>query len=164
MRAKHGELAGVEPYDHFFEVYDEFDQLKDRIFWDESSLKYERHRPAERSADVLELEEGLDDYHVFYYTVGGPVLFDENDVVAEIEEVTLGDQPVEQVIDDLEMSVKEEDTELSETSQFFRNLAEPSDFPGGVEGQVLQKTAVSAMRGISEQHRERIPPEVYMEG
>jgi len=86
LKGSYQTLPEVEEYDHLLELYDSFDELRDTIFWNSEKLKYARHSPGKRSADILEKIQGVDEVRCFYYSVGEPVLFGEENFTGRTQE------------------------------------------------------------------------------
>lgn len=154
MRSNCQELPGEGVYNHVFELYNDFEEVTDRIFWDDSGLKYVHHYPAERSAEVLEILE--DGTSFSYCTIG-------DDISTELGTVSLHGFSLDQMLEDLQTASATAVVDLEDTSQFFQDRIDSSGEDTQFDYRVILSDSVKVLRKVVEYCRESVPTDVYME-
>jgi hypothetical protein len=139
------------------------EEIQDRIFWDQDSLKYEFYHPEDQSVEAIEMDLG--DGEACYYTLGGPTMYSGKDVSSYVDlESELGDDP-SVLIEDLETASFGGRISTDELSEFMYDIMESTgrEIADEIESNKVMSNTMNLMGKFMEYCRGQVPPEDHIE-
>ncbi|QGA79933.1 hypothetical protein [Candidatus Nanohalobium constans] len=136
LSSHYSRLSEEDPFTHLYESKNKEGEIATRLFWTDDSLKFVKHYDFNNCAEVLEINR--DSEEVDFYTVGGPTMYDGEDV-RESFEISINGAPPENAIEYLEQA------------------------NGTVHAADSQEEVSQALEEVTDELREEIPPKSYLE-
>ena len=136
LSGHYSRLSEEDPFTHLYESKNGEGEVATRLFWTDESLKFVKHYGFDDCAEVLEINKS--DESVEFYTVGGPTMYNGQDV-RESFDISINNAPPENAIKYLE------------------------EAGGTVRAADSQEEVSQALKKVTNELREEVPPETYLE-
>jgi hypothetical protein len=136
LSSHYSRLSEEDSFEHLYESINEESEIETRLFWTDDSLKFVNHYEFDDCAEILEINRNSKE--VDFYTVGGPTIYNGEDV-EESFNISINDAPPKNAIEYLEKA------------------------NGTIHATNSQQEVSQALKTVTNELREQIPPESYLE-